>query len=372
MLNNYSRKKYGLFVGIFGVISNLILGILKVFIGITSKSTSIMIDAVNSITDSFSSVLIIIGFSLVSKKPTKNHPYGFARYEYICGFVISLFMFLIGFLFVKTSVVKIFSKNKLVITNLTYFVLIIVIIIKYIQMKLYLYFSNKISSSTVKTNAVDTRNDIISSVGILVSMIIMKIFNINVDGYVSLVISLIVIYSSIKMIIEDLKPIVGTIPDKEFVSKIKLRILSYPFVLGVHNLIIHNYGVNNDYIVAHVEMDYRFDLLTSHDLIDKIERDFKDLGLDLTIHLDPVIIGSEFVDNLKNKINIALNKLDCRININDFRVIKYNGNITILFDCLIPHNLAFTRKDITSYLEENIDNRIQNYHYIVNVIRPFT
>lgn len=297
MLNNNDRRKYGLFVGIFGVISNLIIGISKVIIGIMSGSISIMIDAVNSITDSVSSILIIIGFSLVNKKPTKNHPYGFGRYEYICGFVISLFMLLIGILFVKESIIKIFNKSILVITNLTYIVLIMVIIIKHIQMKLYLNFSKKISSSTLKTNAVDTRNDIISSTGILVSMVVMKIFNINIDGYVSLIISLIVIYSSIKMIKEVLKPIVGELPDEKFINEIKLKLLSYQYVEGIHDLIVHNYGVNNNYITVHVEIDSKMDLLTSYDLISKIENDFKDLALNLTIHIDPIIIKNRIIDD---------------------------------------------------------------------------
>ena len=294
MLNNFNnniRKKYGLFAGIFGVISNLILGISKATIGFISGSISIMIDAINSITDSVSSILIIIGFSLVSKEPTKNHPYGFGRYEYICGFIISLFILLTGVLFVKESIIKIFNKNTLMITNLTYIVLIISIIIKYIQMKLYIFFSKKISSNTLKTSAVDTRNDIISSTGIFISMIVMKLFKINIDGYVSLIISLMVIYSSIKMIKEVLRPIVGELPDEKFINEIKSTLFSYECVEEIHDLIIHNYGVNNDYIVAHVGMDPRLNLLNAHNLIDKIERDFKDFGLDLTIHIEPIITG---------------------------------------------------------------------------------
>ena len=300
MLNNFNnniRKKYGLFAGIFGVISNLILGISKATIGFISGSISIMIDAINSITDSVSSILIIIGFSLVSKEPTKDHPYGFGRCEYICGFVISLFIFLTGVIFVKESIIKIFYKNTLVISNLTYIVLIIAIIIKYLQMKLYIFFSKKISSNTLKTNAVDTRNDIISSTGILVSMIVMKIFNINIDGYVSLIISLIVIYSSIKMIKEVLSPIVGELPDEKFVNEIKSTLLAYECVEGIHDLIIHNYGVNKNYIVVHVEIDYRLNLLRAHALIEKMERDFKDLGLNLTVHIDPIIIENKSIDS---------------------------------------------------------------------------
>ena len=255
-INNKSvRNRYGMIAGVFGLISNLLIGILKLIIGIFSKSVSVMADSVNNITDSFSSILTIIGFSLVNKKPTKHHPYGFARYEYICGFVISLFMLLTGALFFKESIVKVFIKEEIVITNLTFIILVIGIIVKFIQMKVYLSFSKKIESDTLKTSALDTRNDIISSTGILVSMIIMKYFNINIDGFIGLIVSFIMIYSSIKLIKEVLGPIIGLMPDVEYVNEVKNKILSYECVIGIHDLVIHNYGVNNDFITVHAEVD---------------------------------------------------------------------------------------------------------------------
>ena len=370
-ITNDIRKKYGLLAGTFGIISNLFLGILKIIVGFISNSISIMIDAVNSITDSISSILIIIGFSLVNKKPTKNHPYGYARYEYICGFVISLFMLIIGILFVKESIVKILNKNALVITNITYIVLIIVIIVKYIQMKLYLNLSKKIDSSTLKTSTVDTRNDIISSFGILLSMIIMKIFNINIDGYVGLIVSLIVIYSSIKMIKEVLKPIVGLIPNEKIVNEIKSKLLSYDYVEGIHDLVIHNYGVNNDFVTVHVEIDYKMDLLTSHNLIDGIERDFKKVGLNLTIHIDPVITGNQAFDEIKEKVITEIKRLDSKLTIHDFRIIEDFSHKNILFDCVIPYEKSFNKEDIVNHLRKNIIDENQKYNYIIEIDRPF-
>ena len=370
-ITNDVRRKYGLLAGTFGIISNLFLGISKIIVGFMSNSISITIDAINSITDSMSSILIIIGFSLVNKKPTKNHPYGYARYEYICGFVISLFMLLVGILFVKESIVKIFNKNTLVITILTYIVLIIAIIVKYVQMKLYLNLSKKIYSSTLKTSAVDTRNDIISSFGILLSMIIMKIFNINIDGYVGLIVSLIVIYSSIKMIKEVLKPIVGLIPEEKLVSQIKSKLLSYDYVEGIHDLVIHNYGVNNDFITVHVEMDSKMDLLTSHDLIDSIERDFKKVGLNLTIHIDPVIIGNQMFDELKEKVINELKKINSKLTVHDFRIVEDFLHTNILFDCVIPYEKSFNKEDIVNHLRKNIIDENRKYNYIIEIDRPF-
>ena len=191
--NNYVRNKYGKLAGIFGVVTNLLLGILKFIVGLLSNSISIMADAVNNITDSFSSILTIIGFNLSNKKPTKHHPYGFARYEYICGFVISLFMLLTGALFFKESIVKVFEKEEIIITNLTFIILIIGVFIKFIQMKVYSSFAEKIGSNALRTSALDTRNDIISSSGILLSIIIMKYFNMNIDGIIGIIVSFIMV-----------------------------------------------------------------------------------------------------------------------------------------------------------------------------------
>lgn len=365
------RCEYGLLAGRFGVISNLVLGISKIIIGFMSNSISIMVDAVNNITDSLSSILTIVGFNLASKKPTKNHPYGYARYEYICGFVISLFMLLMGLLFVKESVVKIFNAKSLIITNITYIVLITAIIIKYLQMRLYIDFSKKINSNALKTSAVDTRNDIISSLGILLSMFVMKIFNINIDGYIGLIVSIISVYSSIKMIKEVLGPIIGLIPDEKRVSEIKEKLLSYDFVEGIHDLVIHNYGVNNDFITVHVEIDSRMDMLTSHDLIDNIEREFKEKGIDLTIHMDPVVIGDPMVDKLKEKVIRTIKRIDKDLNIHDFRVVEGPTHTNLLFDCVVPYEKTYTKEEIISQLKKTIKDKKHKYYYVVEIDRPF-
>lgn len=368
--NRCVRNKYGVIAGVFGVVSNLLIGILKLIIGILSSSVSVMADSVNNITDSFSSVLTIIGFSLVNKKPTKHHPYGFARYEYVCGFVISLFMLLTGALFFKESILKVFVKEDIVITNLTFIILIIGIVIKFIQMKVYLSFSEKIDSDTLRTSALDTRNDIISSSGILLSMIIMKYFNINIDGLVGLIVSFIMIYSSIKMIREVLGPIIGLMPDEDYVNNIKNKLLSYECVLGIHDLVIHNYGVSNDFATVHVEVDSKMDMITIHDLIDNIEKDFKEEGINLTIHMDPVLVGDKKVDELKLKTMTIMKELDESLEIHDFRIVKGPTHTNILFDCVIPYEKEFTEKEIIKHLKNNINDEKHKYYFVVEMERP--
>ena len=364
------RNKYGKVAGTFGI--NLILGIIKLVIGFISNSVSIMADAVNNLSDMLSSLLTIIGFKLSSKKPTHEHPYGYARYEYVSGFAIAILMFIMGLVFAKESIAKIISPEELIINNITFIILFIAIIGKACQMFVYLDFSKAINSNTLKTTAIDTRNDIISTTAILISMLFMKIYNINIDGYLGLIVSLFVVYSSSKMIKEVLEPIIGIIPTKEYVDEITKRILSYDYVQGIHDLVIHNYGVHNDFITVHVEIDANMDMIKAHDLIDNIENDFREnLGISLTIHMDPVVLGNEKVDKLKQLIISEIHKLDDDLEIHDFRIVEGNTHTNILFDCVVPHEKDYTANYIKEYLSNNINSENEKYYYVIEIDRPY-
>lgn len=366
------RNKYGKVAGVFGIISNLFLGIIKLIIGFISNSVSIMADAVNNLSDTLSSILTILGFKLASKKPTHQHPYGYARYEYVSGFAIAILMLVMGLTFAKESIVKIIHPEELLINNITFIVLFIAIVGKACQVIVYLDFSKAINSNTLKASAVDTRNDIISTTAILVSMIIMKIFNINIDGYLGLAVSVFVIYSSIQMIKEVLEPIIGIIPTKERVEEITKRILSYDYVQGIHDLVIHNYGVHNDFVTVHVEIDSNMNMLEAHDLMDNIENDFKEhLGIDLTIHMDPIVIGNERVDNLKQLIVNTIHQLDSCLEIHDFRIVEGTTHTNILFDCVVPYEKNYTREEIVNYLVNNIKPENEKYYYVIEIDRPY-
>ncbi len=362
------RNNYGKVSGVFGIITNAILGIIKLLIGILSNSISIIVDAVNSLSDMVTSILTIIGFKLSSKKPNHKHPYGYARYEYVFGLFISIFMLAVGIIFIKESITKILKPESLEINTLTFVILIISIILKIIQMIVYFDFANSIKSKTLKANAVDTRNDILTTTSILISMIIMKIFNVNIDGYVGLLVSLFVVYSSYKMIREVLEPIIGIIPSKDQVNKIKSKIMSYDCVLGIHDLVIHNYGVGNDFVIVHIEVDSNLTMIKAHDLIDEIENDFKKEGIDLTIHMDPVIIGDKKLDKIKKMIDISLKKLDKKISIHDFRIIEGKYQTKVLFDCVIPYEKEYTKKQLIKHLINDIPEK---YIYDIEIDRPF-
>lgn len=366
------RNQYGKVAGVFGIFTNIILGIIKLIIGIISNSVSIIADAANNIADTASSILTIIGFKLSSKKPDKDHPYGYARYEYVAGFVIAIMMFIMGLTFAKESIVKIFNPEELVINWITYLILVIAIIGKGIQMLVYLDFAKAINSNTLKANSVDTRNDIISTTAILISMIIMGIFKINLDGILGLAVSGFVIYSSIGMIKEVLEPIIGIVPTEEQVKEISEKLLKYDYVEGIHDLVIHNYGVHNDFVTVHVEIDSKMDIMKAHDMMDNIEKDFRDeLGISLTIHMDPIVVGDPKIDMLQTKVIQALHKLDQELKIHDFRVVQGITHTNILFDCIVPFEKNHTEESLKEYLMKEIVPEKEVYYYIIEIDRPF-
>lgn len=366
------RNQYGKVAGIFGIFTNLVLGIIKLVIGLISHSVSIMADAANNIADTASSILTIIGFKLSNKKPDKDHPYGYARYEYVAGFVIAILMLIMGLTFAKEALIKVFNPEELVINWITYLILVIAIIGKGIQMLVYLDFSKAINSNTLKANAVDTRNDIISTTAILISMIIMGIFKINIDGLLGLAVSGFVIYSSVNMIKEVLEPIIGIIPTEEQVKEITEKLLKYEYVEGIHDLVIHNYGVHNDFVTVHVEIDSKMDIMKAHDFIDNIEKDFKDeLGIALTIHMDPIVVGDPRIDKLQEKVIQLIHKLDKDLKIHDFRVVEGITHTNILFDCIVPYEKNHTEESLKEYLMKELIPEKEIYYYIIQIDRPY-
>ena len=364
------RERYANVAGAFGIVTNLVIGVAKMLVGTASHSVSIIADATNSLSDCATSILTIVGFKMASKKPDYEHPYGHARYEYVAGFVIALFMLAMGVVFAKESVCKILWPEELSISVVTYILLAAAVVVKVLQMALYTNFAAAIASNTLKANAEDTRNDIISSVAILVAMVVMGVFKINVDGYLGLGVSIFVIISSLQTLKEELEPIIGIKPTPQRVKEITDALMSYDVVRGIHDLAIHNYGVHNDFVTVHVEVDASMSMLEAHDKIDNIERDFRNkLGIALTIHMDPVIVGDPKLDALIAQIGEELQKLDPTLHFHDIRMVDGPSHTNVVMDCEVPQEKNYTSEFLASYLQANIKWDTQLY-FIVEIDRP--
>lgn len=366
------RNRYGITAGIFGIITNLFLGATKLIVGALSGSISIMADAVNNISDMVASILTIAGFKISSKKPSEEHPYGYARYEYVADLFVSLFVLIIGLVFIKNAIYKIIHPENLVINIYTFGILFLAVVVKLLQVKLYLNFAKAIKSNTLISTAKDSRNDVITTMAIILSMIIMSYYHINIDGLMALLVSIYIIINAIMMLSNSLDPLIGIKPTPEQVAMIKGKLNSYEDVLGIHDLVIHNYGVNNDFVTVHIEMDENLTFLKAHQIADIIEEDFyNDLGINITIHVDPVDYYDPQVNKLHKKVASLLKKMDKKITIHDFRIIKNHKGVKILFDCVTPFSSNYEEKDVTDYLKEKLNNNKQKYIFIIKIDKDY-
>lgn len=366
------RRKYGIVSGFFGIFTNVLLFIIKLVLGFFSNSITIMADAFNNLSDSFSSIITIIGFKISSKPADQEHPYGHARYEYIAGIIVAFLVFLVGITFIKSSIQKIIFPEEINLGVITYITLIIAIIIKLLQMLVYIHFSKVISSKVIKANALDARNDIITTLTVLLAMIVMAIFNINIDGYIGLVISCFIVVSAIKMIKETIDPMIGIMPSDEQIEKIKNEVLKYDKVQGVHDLLIHNYGIGKDFVTIHIEVSSKMNIIDAHNLADEIERHFKDdLNLNLTIHVDPIDIENIDQQRLYDRIKKGLKNFDDSISLHDFRIITcQNEKKTIMFDMVIPYDKEYSKEQIDNLLQKLVMDEKEKYAFLVNIERP--
>ena len=370
--NPQVRNQYGIVAGIFGIVTNLILFLIKLVIGIIANSVTIMADAFNNLSDFGSCIVTIIGFKLASKPADKEHPYGHARYEYVTGIIVSLLMLVMGVIFAKTSIEKIFAPEEIKLGIETYIVLIVAILGKVLQMVVYLDFAKSIKSSTIKATAMDARNDILTTLTVLITMIVMGIFKINIDAYMGLLVSGFIILSSINSLKDTINPLLGNVPSKEKVEKIKEKILSHKEIIGIHDLRIHSYGEQNDFVTVHAEVPDTMNIVEAHEIADIVEREFKEeLNIDLTIHIDPLNVNDEETKKIKEKVENTLKSFDKEITIHDFRVVTAKGHSNVIFDIVIPYGKNYNKYELIGVLEEGFKDEDKKYYFIFNIDRPF-
>ena len=281
------KIRYGLTAGIFGIIVNLFLGTIKLLLGLFTNSITIIADAFNNVTDMTSSILTIIGFKLSSKKSSQYNQKIYMKYEYLSSILISILMLTLGIIFLFKSINKIINPEDIIINLITFTILLISLILKSIQYIVLKDFAQSINSKTLKTNSLETKNDIITNISILISMIIMKILNINIDGYLGLIVSLFIIYISSTNIKKEVQDLV--IKNKnEKKNEMRIKLLSDEYINGLHNLIIHTYK-NNNYMTIHIEIDDKTEFSNILKYLDKIEKEVEQqYSVNLTIHINPI------------------------------------------------------------------------------------
>ena len=364
------RFRYGTAAGVFGICTNVLLFLAKAVIGFLSGSVTVVADAVNNLSDAGSSVVTLVAFKMSAKPADQKHPYGHARFEYVAGLFVAFLVLAIGAMLLKSSVEKIFHPTETVITWVTYVVLGIAILLKVLQMLLYLDFGKATDSEALKASGEDSRNDVISTTAVLIASVIMQTTGVNIDGYAGLAVSLFIIISGAKLIKETVDPLLGMTPGPELVETIRTRLLSYDGVLGIHDLSVHSYGAAQIYVFVHVEVDAKEDAMKSHDLVDNIERDFKkELGIHLSVHTDPILYGDEETDEYKAKVKQTLAALNPKISIHDFRIVKGPTHVNLVFDVLVPYDVTESEEELRAALDKAFADEPLPCYFVFEVDR---
>ena len=373
------RTKHGYLASIFGIITNLLLVIFKLTIGILVFSMSIITDALNNFTDMASSIVNLLGFKLANKPADKEHPFGHERIEYIAGLIISFVIIAIAAVLGYTSVMKIidntatnYSNNAV---NIAVFVILgFAILAKLIQGLFYRKMAKIINSVSLKASAQDSFNDVITTTAVLVATTVEYIlylngYDIHIDGWMGLAVSMFIVITGIKLLIETSNPLIGLTPDKNMVHQIIEDIKQYHGVLGVHDMMCHSYGPTKVFMTIHVEVDHRDDVLVSHDLIDNIEKEIQQkYSISLTIHMDPVITESPEINNLIAKTNdilVAFPEGE-KLSFHDFRTVNGPTHTNILFDVVIPSDTKIDDKELLIYLQNEFKKINSTYRLVIN------
>ena len=373
------RTSYAILCSIIGIISNILLSASKIILGILSGSISIIADGIDNLSDCASSFATLIGFKLASLPPDPEHPFGHERIEYLTGIFISIFIIIIGVMLGRSSIDGIINGSIINIETFNILVIVLVasILVKLFQFIFYRRISKKINSSTIKASSQDSLNDSIKTFLVLIAIIIFKIWEINLDAWFGLGMSIYIIINGIKLVKEASSPLIGEKPSKEFTKKIIEKIQSYESVLGIHDLVIHNYGPGKTFVTVHVEVDSKGDILESHDMIDNIERDFKeDMDLLVTIHMDPIETNDELTNTLSNSTLNVLMEIDPIIKYHDFRIVKGNTHINVLFDVVVPPKFKMNDEELVFKINELLTPKCEEItkvkvNFIINVDKEF-
>ena len=359
------RNKYAMLSSITGIVLNILLSIFKLIVGLISNSISIVSDAVNNITDAGSSVVTMIGFKMSQKKVDKNHPWGHGRMEYISAFIVDILIILVGFELLRTSIEKIFNPELPLIGNVT-----IIILVASILAKLWLFFFYKkiaktIDSAAIKGNAYDSISDVISTTAVLISAIVARVFEISIDGYISFLVSIFILYTGAKAIKEIIDILLGSSPDPKFVKEIEEFVKNYDLVVGIHDMMIHDYGPGRKIISFHAEVPADINIGKAHDVIDRIEQDiFEKYNCITTIHMDPIVVDDEEINSMKKTTEEIVKSINKEFSIHDFRLTDGGERINLIFDLVLPREGEFDKEQIRKEVQEKI-HKINNKYYAV-------
>jgi cation diffusion facilitator family transporter len=374
--NERVRTSYGYLGGIVGIAANAVLFAVKLSVGLITHSIAITADAFNNLSDTASSIITMLGFKLANKPADEEHPFGHGRLEYISALIVSFIVMLVGFQFVKESFDRILHPAKINFMLIPFILILVSIGVKIWLSKFNKFVAKSINSNALKASSFDAFADVIISSTTALSLFLSQWISFPLDSYLGVLVALFILYSGFSLIKDTLNPLLGEAPEPELVEKIKSGVLSYSFIGGVHDLVIHNYGPGRCMASIHAEVPCDISIVKIHEIIDMAERELsKELNIFLVIHMDPINTDNHEVNKAKMELENLLKRFPIVKSMHDFRIVGNGEYKNLIFDLVIEHAKGFTQED-EERLKRDIDIAVKGmhplYNSVITVDRDFT
>lgn len=366
------RRQYGVFAGGVGIALNLLLFAGKLAAGLLTGAISVTADAFNNLSDAASSVVTLVGFRLAGQKPDADHPFGHGRMEYLAGLLVSLLILLVGVELGKSSLDKILHPQATQLTALSSIILVVSIMVKLWMGWFNSALGDRIQSETLRATATDSRSDALATSTVVLGLGITHVTNLQLDGWLGLLVAVFILKAGWSAAKDTIDPLLGTAPDPEMVQEIQALILEHEQVVGIHDLIIHDYGPGRRMMSVHAEVSAQADVMEVHDIIDHIERELGErFQIEAVIHMDPVQIGNPEVEQLR-QLTVALAKaIDPKLSIHDFRITAGPLYTNLIFDLVIPYDVTLPPEQVKEALIQALEDKDSTYHAVIHVDRSF-
>lgn len=365
------RTNVGKLSGIVGIFSNLFLFVIKFMIGTIVHSVSIQADGVNNLTDAGSNIISILSFHLANKPADKDHPFGHERTETIASLFVGILILVLGFETAKESISKVIHPGSIDFRIASVIILLISIIVKFWMYAYNKKLSKTYDSSLLEATALDSISDVCGTTAVLVSTLLSPVLHFNLDGYMGIVVSGIILYGAYGLLRDMINSLIGEAPDPELVHNIVDMIMAHPAILGVHDMMLHNYGPNKIFASAHVEVDSSKDIFETHDHIDNIEREVKEnMNIDLVLHMDPVKVNDPETELYRAKVVKAIHQIDPKWGFHDFRIVSGPTHVNLVFDLVIPFEEKYSQEEIEDMLLKHIQSDKKIY-LVLTIDHPY-
>ncbi len=364
------RQAVGMRASVVGIALNTLLCAAKAVIGLAAGSISIVADAVNNLSDAASNVISLLGFKLASKPADAGHPYGHGRYEYLAGLSVAVLVLVVGVELARGSIEKLLNPAPVEYSAVLVAVLLLSIAAKLWMMLFNAQVGKEIDSGVLAAASVDSRNDVITTAAVLAAAGVSYFTGFELDGWVGLAVAAFILWSGVELVRDAIDPLLGKPADPETIKLIENKMLSYDGILGIHDLIVHDYGPGRVFASIHAEVDSSVDILTSHELIDAIEQDFlKNEGLAVVIHLDPIVTSDARVSKLRKWISEDVAQIDPRLSIHDLRIVPGENRTNVIFDCYEPYAVEIDEDELKTMISQHVSEKFPQYFCVIKIDR---